>query len=104
MIRSFNLTLDGNAQQLSAALSLTAEKDVPIKAIVMQPHGTNAAVIYVGGSDVSSTLYGWRLEAASAGIPPAPFILGEVANQIGRLSELYVKGTNTEILHIAIVT
>lgn len=109
MIRHYVLTLDGTAQRLSSVLAggAGAANDLPIRAITLQPLGTNANPIYCGGHEsgaVTSSSYGWRLEAAAAGVPPAPFILGEFSNAPMKLSDLQVIGTNTEKLTIAIVT
>lgn len=104
MFRPFNITMTGSAQRLSTLMSLTSELDVPIRALVMQPAGANAGVIYVGDASVSSTDYAFRLEAATAGIPPAPFILGETPNGTFRLSEIYIVGSNNEVLHVGIIT
>ena len=111
--RHFNLTLDGTVQRLSNALpdnTVGGADDEALRVISLQPEGGNADPIFVGGgrkaaagASLSSTDYGFRLEAATATIPPAPFILGEFETGPIRLSEFYVLGTADEILHIAVL-
>jgi hypothetical protein len=100
------LTLNGNAQALSAATVASRRETLasyPCQAVMLQPDTANNAVILVGDADVSDTAYAFRLEAPDAGVPPAPFIL-EFSNQGPiRLSDIYVKGTNAEKLRIGVV-
>lgn len=100
-IRDFTITLSGSAQQLSTAC-VGAGADLLCMMLELQPHGTNAAEIYVGGtSSVSSSVYGTRLEAADSGIPPAPWrASSDGLNSILQLSDFYVIGTATEKLHV----
>lgn len=100
MIRHYVLTTTGSAQLLSTALSGALPN--PIRTISIQPFGTNAAASYIGGAGVSSTDYGVRMEAGAAGIPPAPFVLGEYTPAWLKLDELYVNGTNNEKLAILV--
>lgn len=104
MIRQGVVTLNGASQNLATALSLTGDKDVPVRALILQPRATNSNVIYVGVGTVTTTAYVVRLEAPATAIPPAPFILGETPNGTFRLSEISVLGTNAEHLHVGIVT
>lgn len=73
-----------------------------MRVIQLQPDAANAAAIYVGGSSaVASTDYGFRLEPATTGVPPAPWLLGDpMPSAVVRLSEIWVKGTNGEKLRI----
>lgn len=105
MIAHFVLTLDGNAQRLSAVLPDAAAgglHDRPVKAVSLQPAGANANPVYVGNAGVSATDFGVRLEAGAAGVPPAPFVFGELQFGGLKLSELYVIGTNTQKLHLLV--
>ena len=111
MIRHYVLTLTGSAQRLSAALPdaiVNGPHDLPCRAISLQPFGANAAASYLGaydsGAAVSATLYGVRLEAGAAGVPPAPFILGEFDGLPMKLSEFAVIGANTEKLAVLVVS
>jgi hypothetical protein len=107
MVKHYVLTLDGNAQRLS---SLIADQqphgahDTPLRAISLQPGPANANAVFLGGAAVSATDFGVRLEASAAGVPPAPFILGEFDEGGMRLSDFYVIGTATEKLHVLVVT
>lgn len=106
MFKHFVLTLDGNVQSL---LSLIANAiaggptDIAMITLTLQPGGANANPIFVGSAaDITSSDYGYRLEAAAAGVPPAPFVL-EFTRGVMRLSQIYVKGTATETLHVSVV-
>lgn len=97
------LTLNASAQALSSA---SGAPTAPIRTVSMQPGASNAAAVVVGDANVSDTLYGIRIPAASGGEPPAPVILGETQSTYGhfKLSEVFVKGANNEKLHLLVVT
>lgn len=101
MIRAHVLTLTGAVQALS---SITDALQLPIRTISLQPGGANAAPIYVGDAitSPSASVYGVRLEAAVATIPPAPFVLGEYAPGWCTLADFRVIGANTEKLHVLV--
>lgn len=106
MTVAYTLTLTGSAQRLSDVLpNLDPNTDKYLRLLWLQPDSGNGDPIYVGGSgSVSTDAYGFRLEAASTGIPPAPFSLGELLDPTGvRLSDLHVIGTDTEVLHLLAV-
>lgn len=102
MVGHYVLTLSGSAQALSSASG--SPPDRAVRTVSLQPGASNAAAVYVGDADVSDSDYGVRLEAASGGVPPAPFMLGETQSQVGhfKLSDLYVLGSNTEKLHLLV--
>lgn len=97
------LTMDGTAQNLATALSITdgAQARNAIW-VTLQPDTGNSNVVLVGDSALSSSLYAFRLEAPAATIPPAPFVfdLGQLQMQ---LADVWVKGTNTEKLRIGVI-
>lgn len=104
---SYGITLNGGLQRLSGlvygATQAAAEQDVPCLAIILQPRGSNANAIYVGGSALTgATDCAFRLEAATGGVPPAPFVI-ELADRRLRLGDIYVIGTNTEGLNVGLV-
>lgn len=103
---SYGLTLSGGLQRLSSVYGANQagyEQDIPVKAVILQPRGTNANIVYVGGSGLTGAGdAAFRLEAGATGVPPAPFVL-EIAGAHLRLGDLYVIGTNTEALNIGIV-
>lgn len=106
MLRHYTLTLSGSAQRLSSLVAaVDSQFDDQLGVCWLQPDGGNGNPIYVGGSDaITSSSYGFRLEAAASTIPPAPFSFGEL--EPGRnlkLSELYVLGTSDEKLHVAVI-
>jgi hypothetical protein len=71
--------------------------------VSLQPGAANAAPVYLGDADVSATAYAVRLAAAVAGIPPAPYIVEGYDTGPFRLSDFWVRGADTETLHIGIV-
>lgn len=109
MIRHYVLTFNASVQNLASVVGGGANgpNDLPLRAISLQPDTANAAACYVGGAEGVATLAagtaGVRLEAAAAGVPPAPFILGEFTNTPMKLSDFAVTGANNEKLHILAV-
>lgn len=97
------LTLTGSAQALSTVSGATVKS---IRTVTLQPGAANAGEVYIGGATVSASDYGVRLEVPEDSIPPAPMILAETQSPYGhfKLSDLYVIGTNTDKLHLLVVT
>ena len=102
-VAQYVLTLTGSAQALSAATNATT---ATVRTVSLQPGVANANPIYIGDANVSSSAYGIRLPAPVASEPPAPVILGETQSQHGhfKLADVYVIGTNTEKVHLLVVT
>ena len=102
MTADYTLTFGASSVQLSSVL-VTGTREVSAKFLALQPDGGNANPIYIGGANhreaVSSTAYGFRLEKATATVPPAPFII-ELSNGLIDLQEYWVNGTNGEKLHL----
>lgn len=104
----YTLTLTGTPQRLSDALGSgyttpRSSRDVLVTAFVVQPGPANTGPIVFGGSDtLTTTDYGWRVEAANATIPPAPFVL-ELGGRIVRPSDMFVRGTAGEKLHFQLI-
>lgn len=111
MIRHYNLTLSGLAQNLLAAATAASETsqegataNLPMRAIWLQPHGDNAGPIFLGAtSGVTSANYGVRLDVGNTGTPPAPFNPGEFSSGPMKLSDFWVLGNLGESLHILAV-
>lgn len=99
MIRHHVLTLDGNAQCLD---TVSGALGASIRTISLQPDGANGNPVYVGSAGVTSSVFGVRLEAGATGVPPAPFVLGEFPTGWLKLSDLYVIGTDTQVLHLLV--
>lgn len=106
MVYHFTLTLTASAQQLSTAAGTT--KVGPLKQLILQADGANANPVYVGGyglnaelAAVSSSAYGFRIEKATTGIPPAPTVIEAVNTSLG---DWQVIGTNAEKLHVTCIT
>lgn len=111
--RHYNLTLDGNIQRLSSALAdseVGGPDDEALRVVQLQMQGDSANPLFVGGAPkvgtnvtLTSTDHGFRLESGSGGVPAAPYLLGEFETGPIRLSDIYVLGTNTEVLHITVL-
>lgn len=99
-VRHYVLTLDGTAQKLSAS-GITD----PVKHLAIQPDTGNANIIRVGSTAdvVSSSSYGFRLEAPVTGVPPAPYVFEFPSGTIS-LADISVLGTLNEKLRILAVT
>lgn len=102
--RHYALTLNGAVQRLSSVLGETTvggSQDVACRQIWLSADPANAAVVYIGGSAVSSTSHAFALDPTQASQQPmsiGPFDAGPV-----KLSEIYAIGTNAERLMIGIV-
>jgi len=109
MTRHYVLTLNGAAQQLSSALG--GDEDRQLSAVWLSPRGSNANLIFIGGSaTLTSTNYGVRLEIPVSSVPQAPFNPGEFAGgslerfrSPIKMGNFWVLGTNGEFLHILAV-
>lgn len=103
--KQFVHTLNGSAQQLSTVFSAAdkqaTNKGPSIISLTLQPNSSNADKVWVGSSAVSTQAYAFRMEAAAAGIPPAPFVLELGQGQVS-LDDLYVIGANGEKVHVGI--
>lgn len=109
-IAHYVLTLTAAVQQLSSVFpALTGglkagAYDVPCTFLTLQPGGGNASPIYLGAdATLSASVYGFRLEAATGGVPPAPFVFNPPVGNV-KLSDLYVLGANGEKLHLFLVS
>lgn len=108
-LRHYNLTLTGVAQRLSDVLTPVVaqageQADVALRVITLQMDDGSTNPLFVASDNgVSATDYAFRLEGGAGGVPPAPFILGEFEQGPIRLSDFYVVGTATEVLHIGTV-
>jgi hypothetical protein len=105
MVRHFVLTLTSSVQSLAAAYpdaTAGGPFDLPIQEVFLTPGSGNLNVVYGGGAaghgTLTSTNYGFRLEAPVSSIPqaPLPFTRGS------RLSDYVVLGTNGEKVHLMV--
>lgn len=97
----FVLTLDATVQRLSSVFEAGDSNGTgTITWLSVQPLAANSGVVYGGffGCGLSSTNYGWRLEAPVSTIPPAPFI---IEGQITSLDKIVVKGTDTDKIAVS---
>jgi hypothetical protein len=100
--KQYVVTLSGSAERLSTALSLTSPTP-GLRHISLQPGAAGTNPIYVGDANVSASNYAVRLAAPSGSVPPAPYIIEGYESGPIRLSDFYVIGTATEVLHIGVV-
>lgn len=86
-----NLTLNGSAQQISSTR-------IPVQQVkIYNPAGNSD--VYIGDASVSATDYAGLLDADDPPYDIGPFTAqGPVS-----LSEIYVLGTNNDVLHIGYV-
>ena len=108
MVAHYTLTLTGSAQTLTAALA-SGTSIGNIKQLILHADPANTHVVYVGGNGgpgvtmaaVDSSTYGFRIEVPVSTVPPAPTILEAINTSLG---DWQVLGTNTEKLHITVIT
>ena len=102
-MQHFVLTLDGTAQRLSSALATDDQINRrPFRLLLFSALGANGNPIFIGGPDTASaTDYGIRINAPPANIPEAPVRWGPFESGPAKLEEIFVFGTDTEVLHIA---
>ena len=100
MIRHGTVTLAGTTSPV--ILSSVIPMQGICKQLIMQADGSNANPIYVGGKTdtLSTTSFGFRIEAATGGIPPAPTFIDAVLISI---ADMRVIGNTNEILHVMAV-
>lgn len=108
MNKHYVLALDGTAQQISSVLASGPNKRR--STVWMQPRVSNLNPVFLGTDNtITSTNYGVRLPAPSAGDPPPPFNPGEFDGSPEkyrspiRMSDFWVKGTAGEFLHLLVV-
>lgn len=97
--RHYTLTLTGFVQQIP----IPSGTDGRVRWFSLQPGEANANPVYIGDGDtdtLSSTDYGTRLPASTAGVPPPPHIIGEFEDGAVNPNHTYVIGSNGEKLHI----
>jgi hypothetical protein len=110
MVKHYALTLSGSAQSLAAVLPTyvagqqAGPNELSWSWMALQTAAANTHVVYVGGQGtvLSSSAYGFRIEAPTSTVPPAPSIVELGGGGSIRLSEWQVLGTDTEILHILV--
>lgn len=95
--KQLTLTLNGNAQVLTGALAADVG-DPPIKQIGLQADAANANVIYFGDSALG-TPFAVNIPVPVTSVPHGPLVIDVPKDAVVRLSELYVKGTNTQKVH-----
>jgi hypothetical protein len=103
------VTFDGNWQplNLNASLAASTTKSTKVKQISFTPGTGNANACYIAGVDrleavPTGTNFGIRLPASASGEPSAPFVI-ECGDNALTLEGIYVKGTNTQTMHINMV-
>ena len=103
-ILTYTLTFTGSAQRLSEALddpTVGGPDDVPLSDLSLQPDGDNDNRCYFGStSDVASTTYGFSLPPGDVSANPPPPYQVPLGRRPIKLSQLWVKGTAAQKLHI----
>lgn len=72
---------------------------IPFKQLIISNPSGNAAV-NIGDKNISATSFGFPIAAGAVGPVIGPFS-GELP---ANLNEIYLKGTDTQIIHVAYVT
>jgi hypothetical protein len=102
-------TMSGAAQSLLTLLFpapansvVGGPNDVACNFVSIQPDGATTGAIFIGSdSTTSSTVYGNRLPASAAGVPPAPYVIGSWSDKGPvRLSNVFLVGTVSEKVHV----
>jgi len=88
-LRSFTLTLNGSAQQLSSTSIYAASVEIF--------SNTGNDLVHVGGSDVSATI-GRPVAAGAVFSVPEAYTRG--SNDLYDLANIYVIGTNTQVIRV----
>lgn len=106
-------TLSGAAQSLLTLLfpgtgapgtpnEVGGKNDVACNFISLQPDGAGSTAMFVGASSALTTaLYGVRLPAPAAGVPPAPYVIGAWSDKgPTKLSNIFIIGTAADKIHV----
>lgn len=91
-------TFGASAERLSADMAATYN-DPPIRQIGIQADAANANAFFIGDANVTSSLYAVRIPAPVSSLPVGPMIIDFPVGSVVKLSDIWVKGTSTEILH-----
>jgi len=100
---TFDVTLNGSAQNVAAALGITVggPADRAYAQLIVAADPANGAVVYVGAaSTISSTSHGFALDPTQATAKDRE-TFGPWGDGTGKvkLSDLWVLGTNAQIVH-----
>jgi hypothetical protein len=93
----YTVTLTATARSIATALGLTPAQDVALRSLTVQAGKANAADAFVGGSGLTVTDYGVRVDPADTA--PPILLLGGVDGGPIKPSKVFVIGTANEILH-----
>ena len=98
-----NITMTGAAQSLASGLGLTPPSTLCM-AVYLENTASNAAV-KVGDSGLTATVYGFLVEPETT-TAVRPTVIGPFSGGSSplNLNEIFVLGTNSQILHVAWVT
>lgn len=96
-MKHYTVTLAAAAQSVATALGLTASTDIPFRTLTFQAGKANTNDAFVGGSGVTTTDYGIRLDP---GDTAPPVVVGAYDTGGLKLSDVYVIGTADEKVHI----
>lgn len=99
--KSKNFTLDGTSQSLANRDSANAPIHTPIKWLRIENTTGNADVL-VGDKTLTATVYGFTVTAGPATSKEIPMAGGGESPL--NLEDVYVRGTNAQILHVSYIT
>ena len=105
MFNHAQLDVTASAQSILAALGITADglgHGTQVEWISLQPHPSNAAAVFLGGSTVTTSSYGIRLEIPVTSVPQAPLVFDGLSSGRGLigLGSLYFVGTASDKLNV----
>ena len=89
---TLNLTMDGTSQQVIST-------HTPVRQVGFYNVTGNAAVL-VGDKNLTATIYGTSIAAATDSVSFGPF----AAQLPFNLDEMYVRGTNTQVIRVWYIT
>lgn len=105
MIADYSITIAG-VTQLSGVIP-AGTSPTSYKLITLQADPSNSGIIYVGGAnhgaDVSSSQYGLSIPVPVTSIPAAPIVLPIAPAQGIDLAQLWIAGTDDDILHVLVI-
>ncbi len=103
MVNHYTITLSATARSLATGLEGIGINDI-LKFLAIQATPGNTHVAYIGGNQRTLTTsdYGFRIEAPVTSIPYAPTVI-ELAPGFSSLSEIFAVGTADEKLQIFLV-
>ena len=106
-VRNYTLTLTtGTTLALSSVFGDTTvggADDLSVQAIILQADPANSAVIKIGDSQLSATVFGFMLQTPVGALSVPPVILGPFADARVKPSMFSALGTTGDKLHFMLI-